>query len=571
MSDVQQPTVVGYECRHVLLTPHRNRDLEDDHVIIKANQHWSDGTVKPIVKCIENYERSFYITAPQYRDHKQKKTYEHKEKLIEYNGINDGRLKRAVAKAIKFRSPGGWYNLRTLNDNPYVYGTDDTSPTIIKRKMMHAFKGKATAYTVCAVDIETNVTVPEWDPGYGKILMVGATFKNKAVFACTREYASDVENFEEKMHEFMISKMPKEVADRKIKLYIEIRDTPGQCVAATMEYIHKWRPDFLSTWNIAFDAPLMVQAVEDDGVDPANVFSDPSVPPEYRKCYWNEGPKSKITASGKATNLEWHEQWHVLETPASYFWVDAAAVYRWVRTAKGKEPSYKLDSILKSNINQGKLMFEELDVPEGGLEWHKEMQLKHKVEYGIYNLFDCIGLEMLDEETTDLSFVFPILMGVSEYKLMPSEPKRYVDDLVSICEESNLVMAGSPKEVSEFNSKVVSLKDWITTLPSSLQDIPGVKLFKDHPELFTNVYINVADLDVTGAYPVGQIIYNLSRETTKLEVCTIEGICEEIRRTAGRNLTAPRVNALRLANELFKLPDATSILARWDEEQKKAA
>ena len=132
-------------------------------------------------------------------------------------------------------------------------------------------------------------------------------------------------------------------------------------------------------------------------------------------------------------------------------------------------------------------------------------------------------------------------------------------------------MAGSAKDVtSPLDDDVISLKDWITTLPCNLVDIPGHNLFIDHPDMDTNIYVHVADLDVTGAYPSGQIGLNMSRETTKIEVCSIEGVTEEIRRSAGRNMTAPKTNAIQISKDFFKTPSPSEMIAMWDEEHTVA-
>lgn len=72
------------------------------------------------------------------------------------------------------------------------------------------------------------------------------------------------------------------------------------------------------------------------------------------------------------------------------------------RVREQNRPSYSLDSILNDELDLEKLKFKEAEGYEG-LELHQLMQSKYKLEYGIYNVFDCIALELLDEKTGDLS------------------------------------------------------------------------------------------------------------------------------------------------------------------------
>lgn len=61
-------------------------------------------------------------------------------------------------------------------------------------------------------------------------------------------------------------------------------------------------------------------------------------------------------------------------------------------------------------------------------------------------------------------------------------------------------------------------------------------------------------LDVSASYPNGEAVFNISKETTKKELCSIEGVSEAVRRAQGINLSGGATNAVEVATGLLKVP-----------------
>lgn len=59
---------------------------------------------------------------------------------------------------------------------------------------------------------------------------------------------------------------------------------------------------------------------------------------------------------------------------------------------------------------------------------------------------------------------------------------------------------------------------------------------------------------MSASYPYGEAVFNISRETTHLELIDIEGISEHDRRMQGINLSAGATNAVEFSTTLFGLP-----------------
>lgn len=236
--------------------------------------------------------------------------------------------------------------------------------------------------------------------------------------------------------------------------------------------------------------------MEAEGIDPAQVFSDPSVPERYKFFRYKQGNATKKTASGRIDSIHPAERWHVTECPATFFLIDSMCVYKRIRMAKQNLPSYSLDYVMKEELSGlGKLKFEEAD-EYAGLAWHVFMQTYYKVEYAVYNIFDCIGVELLDEKTKDLQLVISTQSRASEYTIYNSQPRRLVDDFYFFCRDRGYILGSCSNEmVHELDAYVVGMNGHIVTLPSHQTVDNGVRAIKELPDVRTYIRRHVADLD----------------------------------------------------------------------------
>ena len=182
---------------------------------------------------------------------------------------------------------------------------------------------------------------------------------------------------------------------------------------------------------------------------------------------------------------------------AGFYFIDAMCAYKKIRAAKGNEASYSLDYILNKHLGIRKLKFKEAD-HLSGLKWHQFMQKNYRIEYGIYNLFDCISVELLDEKTKDLRNTVSVLCGFSEFHKYPSQPRRTVDDLHFLCLQNNLVIATTSDQMEDkLDEYVLGLRDWIVTLASHQVVDNGLNVIREFPNIKTFIRAHVADLVVS--------------------------------------------------------------------------
>jgi hypothetical protein len=482
----QKIRAVGLECKFSTHTINL-ADETADALFVKESVHLSDRTTRSRLVMKPNVERDFYITRPGYRNHKDKKEYEYVTRL-QKNTCTQRQLPTRIARAL-----GVGYNnlnLRHLARSPYLYGTDISITALEKHKYQTKWPECVSENTLAVIDIETNVL-----DGSGDILCISLTMRSKCVLVVTRKFLGTTNNPEEKIQAAFTKYLGHYQQSRNINLEIAIVDTPGLAVKKIMDYAHDWKPDWLVAWNINFDLKEMFTALEREHMSVADVFCDPSVPPEYRVADYIEGPKQKKTASDRYMSLNPWERWHTFKVPSCSYWICAMSTYAFIRKAEGQESSYGLDAILHKVLGERKLKF---DVADGytKLEWHQFMQANYKVEYLIYNLFDCIGVELLDEKTSDLRITLPELIGVSDYSNFNSTPRQLADDLhfaYQAEEQPGIIASTSDQMFDELDEITVSMDGWIITLATHCNVDNGLKIIEEFPDLSTLIYGWVAD------------------------------------------------------------------------------
>lgn len=568
--------ILGYECRHAVYLPGDPRS-PNDAVFIKEIIHCKDGRKIPNERLVVNFQRDFYITREGYQKHKDKKQSELINRLQKHTCTQKQMLPK-IGKMFKRNLNN--LQLKQLARSPYLYGTDISTPAIIKYGYRKRWPDCSSEARVAVLDIETDMI-----RGTEEIICISVTSKESIVIAVVKEFIESVPNWKyqlEQKFEYYLSKMENKkkkkdsdeiivetnnlIEQRKLKLEIIEADTPGQACAAVIKRAHEIKPDWMAVWNIDFDLPRVVAALTNDGYNLADVFSDPSVPPEFRYFHYKQGAQSKLTASGKHMPLAPDERWHVCTTPSSFYWIDAMCVYSMIRKAQGRKQSYALDAILDEELGMRKLKFEEANAYEKGA-WHTFMQTNYKIEYLVYNIFDCVSVELLDEKTKDLSITISELCEHSEYRHMNSTPQQLADDLHFFYLDRGRVIASKSDEMADENDdSVVSMDGWIITLAAHLVADEGLKLFSDVPKIRSLWRMWVSDLDVKSAYPYTQIILNISKATTMLELCSIEGVLEQDRRIAGLNITGGDVNAIDFCTRLYKAPQLIQLAEVYEKE-----
>lgn len=553
MSDVKRACM---HATYVKASDKSNRDL----LLVKERvQEVVDGVVvsKPRLRPIYDYERPFWITKKPHRHtHKEKKEYETLENL-DMRMTTMARAPFKVARALN--DSRTW--MSALKESPYLYGLDVPTESLVKKEYADAYPGFAPDATTAALDFETNVFSEE-----GEIISGALTMKDKVVLGVSREWLGTTPDVDNRVRAAFMKYLGEYVKSRNLKLYLRICDNDLEVVRYLLAAAHKLMPDILSIWNMSFDVNRMLETCERHGVDPKDLFSDPSVPPEFRYFDWKEDREQKETATGKTTSKHIADLWHTVTAPASFYIIDSMCFFKRNRVREANRHSYSLDAVLDEELGLGKLRFTEADRYEG-LEWHKFMQSNYKIEYLIYNIFDCIALELLDEKTKDLARALPAAAGLIPYSKLASGPTNLGINLhFFLMEEGKVICTCSGNMREELDKELINMNGHIVTLANELVRRRGRPVVSDVSDLYSRIYTQLFDIDIASGYPTTGYIMNVCKETTLREIVAIEGHSEQTLRRIAVDMTATRVNAIDLGVTLYGLPRLDELLGLYNSE-----
>ena len=562
--------VKNIQCRNVVYIP-TNDDNEHDYHLVKYTKYYTDGSSDRLVFLKEDFNKTFWVANIQNRNHLQKKERFPLDKLDEVKSTRKNILESIKnALGIKF----GNFRPDELLTNRFVFGTSLSSTAELKYKFNQsklAIDCKEVA-DVAVFDVETNVIDKDQ---YEYITMATLSFKDKVATVIHKDffkgkYNGSDDSILSKLYEYDNIYLKSVNEERNIKQEFILVDTEWDVLETIFNKAHEWKPDFIVAWNMDYDITRTMRAAKRANKRMEDLLSDPIVPKQYRFFKYYPGRENFITDSGVFKNLANFEKWPFVYSPSSFVFIDAMCFYYASRKHKGKLPSYSLDSILKLEFPNDerirKMKFIEADhIPSGSIDWHVFMQSKYPFEYCIYNKFDCIGIEYLDESTSDIKDALVASCYYSDYDAYESEPRRLADQLhwFNLSRGYAYGTGGKNNKVEELDSKLISRKDWIVNLRADLLLRNGLQVFEDAPDLPSSLFIHGADVDVTSSYPNGNATMNTSNETMTKELIDIEGIPEQYRREAGINYSAGFINCLENGRKLFNLPTLDNILTHY--------
>ena len=567
MSDIK---VSAIEVKHAVYCV-ENKKLNpesrtiDDCVVVKVNKHMSDGSIVPDMMHFKNFERDFFVTKKSKRNHKQKKSIESIDNLERFK-CRQIDLKRSVARALGFHN-GFTGKFKSLCRSPYIYGTDLSTPVIIKNRFKKLYPDAITENKIAVLDIETDVVNGTEEP-----ILCSITSGNKAFIAYTHDYAKSHDDPEKAYMDAINLYVGDYVKTRNIEIEFYRGKNAGDICAAAIKKHHDWMVDFVVIWNISFDVGKIMPCLVKYDYNPADVFSHPSVEPKFRKAVWIPGKEEKEkynSTSGKVVKMRIpvEQRWHVLDTPSNACWLCGMAVYYQLRKASGQESEYNLNYILNKNLKLTKLKFEATAHLEDSLHWHVVMQKNHRPEYVAYNLFDDISVELLFEKLGDFKSAVSVLIGSSEYYRFDSQTRLISDDLQMVYRDRGYICCGVSDEMEDELDKHVCSKDgWITTLASHLCHDNGVPFFDKDP-LNSEIRLWVYDVDAKATYPSEGIACNIAQETTRVEFNKMAGLSSDEQRSVGINLTGGANNAAELLSVAYGMPSFDDVLSIFKQSE----
>jgi hypothetical protein len=582
--NMTQPTaqnlspIIARVCKHAVYTEHRF-DKSKDLLTAKITNIHEDNSRSDSFISIENYKQPWHLVKEQHRKFMQPKDYLEERFCREYRST-----RRDIPFEVRKQLFGvadrnaTIYDVKSGKGIQYVFGLDQTTPVHFKQQFFkkYAEYQEKEPYSVAAFDVEADMEAfGEVKP----IMMASVTMKGKAYWAGQRSwFQSRQDRIDPKVRltDFAIlaelkaaeKKYIQEHVDRrKCEIVYELFDTPGQIAFACIQKFHEWSPDWVLSWNAGYDMEACERALRSEGYNLADVYSDPSVPREYRSYELNLGRTHKVKENGDKTPLEPQEKFPTVRTPARWQWADAMSGYAIKRFSSGKLESYSLESIATREGVKGKLYTEEgMSKGPGSGQWHRYMQQEHPYLYSMYNIADNWPIEEINEQTFDFSLSIPMLLRYSEYFNFVSQPRLISDTLSFLAREHGYVWGSTPaKRDKTFSDRLPTLDNWIALLDTEKNSDMGRAMFIGLDDVISSGRSGVSDLDVEGAYPHGTLAANTSNKTTQMEVYAIQGANDmKFREIAVNYASSTQANAMGLSHDLFRFPQADKLQSDFE-------
>lgn len=353
----------------------------ESSVVIKEKIKFDDGSVKPNIVTINNPRRSFYVTNKRYRNYTHKPEYELLSKLDKYTCF-DYELDRKVAEVLELGF--GWHSRDALFKSPYIFGADISIEALIKMKYLRDYPNANLQPTTGFLDIETSIDT-------NQIILISYTYDNVVYTAILDSFLfENIGNSRVPIKKDELLRHVKEnLATRTngidFTYNIEIFDHEIKLIAWIAKIIHLSEIDYIGIWNMNFDIPKILTTIVKYNYNPAKIFANPNLPNnlKYLKYYEDHRDVDHFT-------LKWH--W-LYSTCGSQF-LDSMGLYSQCRKTAGFRDRYTLDAILEDEVGSRKL-----PLISGS---HVIMQRNHFKDYVVYNIFDVIGLRLLEDQNNDI-------------------------------------------------------------------------------------------------------------------------------------------------------------------------
>lgn len=562
--------IVKREVRSAVHLP-RNSQRPDLHYV-RELVTYEDGVAENKVSLKKEYQRPVYVTAPNKRNHREKKEFEYFENLV-VKMCTQSDMYRVAASMLG--TPHLATQPRKIKESPYIYGIDMSASSLIKLESLKKNDYIQTPYRVATFDIETDVVHGD---GRDRILIASIVYPRNGKYyihaVVDSEWVADITDYP-KMLAKRFKEIDPEVANNCI-ISVNMHSDQLELIKDIFKVANKWAPDWLSIWNMDFDIyEVILNIIEKRGKNPIDYLCDLRLPRELRRFDFHLAPDKFVKSDGKVVAVAPVDRWHETETTTTFMLVDQMRTFRALRLHKPKEVSYALDYILRKYGGTQKLEIDAVKHLSGG-EWHAELQKYHKVEYGAYNLLDNIGPLKLDSHMQDLRVSLPIFADSADFNSFGGSNRKTYPALYDYCMEEEGAVIGVGCNMSKvyeeyskdpeieggevYRKRLLGVDGWIQTLDQENALPIGVRPYLDYFSIVTSLKTNNVDMDSVSSYPSCTIAGNISKLTCLTMTICIEGFTDDKTKEVSLGLILGNTNALEICSEVASLPKGEDIV-----------
>lgn len=555
-------TLIATECKFARWIP-KSKTNHDHHAVILVH-HYQDGSKAKEIKLLKNFRRPVWLTKEIHRKYKDKKEFEHLDRLDMVRETQSD-IDIAICRGLgKMPTP---QSIAYIKDSPYLYAYEVPSTAFIKYHYLMKSDMYVAPFEVVNLDIEFDVTGKFNDISI--ITLSSNGYRHTAVLRrlYTELYSSD-EEIEKAIREKDKEDLPDSDVKNNCKIFnITIHDNDLDLLHTIFGVLHTMKPDFVTIHNLVYDISRIMERLEYWKYPAGDLFCDPSIPKELRRVVFKPAQQFKFK-KGVKYSIPYEEQWSTIDIVASFMIMDTMTGYAFIRQAQGKlVGGYGLDNILEKNGIATKLIYQDKNTEFlSGVKWHEYMSTKRPLEYTIYANQDTVAMTSLENRTEDFIQAMPIFAGISDFLRYNSSTHKAICNGYLENRHKKLIVGTTPKE--PVDRSYLGTSAWIKTLSSDhIQDI-GLEL-TNIPGLKTNITADADDLDCVSSYPSDIQACNISVSTLRAEVLSIGDIEKSKFKDQNINIISSNANTISYCTEMLNMPGTVEIRERAKELHKQ--
>lgn len=417
------PTIVDKRFMHsIYVIPDKSKDA----VIVRERIKHDDGSIVPNTKLYVNPKRSFYITKKKYQTYKFKPEYEYVNRLDRYVVPNID-LYRKLAE---IQGIHGHPKAAKIFKSPYIFGADVGIEALIKMKYLDDYPNTTIQPVVGFFDIEVSIDT-------GEIILISYICGNKVYTAVLDHFLykdvgrgkDRVKVTKDELLKHCYTELDQYVTKYGLTIEIEVFPREMDLITWIFAIIDKVKADFIGIWNMNYDIPKVLERIRHHNRNAAKIFSSTDIPKDYAYLRYHEDKRSEVAHF----TLKWH--W-LYSTCCSQF-VDSMGLYSQCRRTAGFRSSYTLDNVLYDELKLNKMPLEGKS--------HTIAQRHHFMDYVAYNIFDVIGLNIVELKNRDmLSLV--TLSGPSPVDKFATQTVRVTNDMYWDLIKKGMILSSKSSE-----------------------------------------------------------------------------------------------------------------------------
>ncbi len=357
-----------------------------DAVLVKEKLLLKDGSTKPSYIVFKNPKRSFYITKKRYQNYRFKPEREPFDRLDKFT-CHEYEKRQRLASIFDIRS--NWPKNSQLYRSPYIYGADISIEALMKMKYMDNLNNTSVAPSYGFLDIETDIPTQE-------VILISYVSQGKAFCAIREPWMYKIDDKGnrikvglEEITQYVKESLSEHIEEHNYEIILSIQPTEIDCIIWMFRQIHKLQTDFIGIWNMDFDIPKIMTAIDKRSkYHPRDIMCDPKLDQELKYINYRQDRNKKAA--------HFTLKWHWLYSACTSQFVDSMGLFSQCRRTAGFRGSYTLDSVLHDFLGLRKL-----DIH--GEASHPVMQKKYFREYVAYNIFDSMSMDILERKNNDIA------------------------------------------------------------------------------------------------------------------------------------------------------------------------